>query len=862
MAAYVKLSAKAASTTNSATREILEIPFRKSHSVDLSSAIRSYISKHYDQSPSTFADDLRAVDQLREEAINVREPHSSGVNKLQRYIAQLQYLSGKFPIDIGVEFPWYPAIGYNTQNPILQNNLRYELANILFNLAALYTQLAFSLNRTTPEGLKQAAGYGMYAAGTFAYLRTDIIPDMRGTPPEDMDAATLESLEQLCLAQAQEAYWLKAVKDGMRDGTVAKLAAKVSDYYNAAGDLAIKSDAVSTEWIHHLQAKHHHFAAAAQYRMSRDCLEKRKYGEEVARLRDSIKCVDEALKEQRWVNRTVQGDLQGLKQRVTEELKRAEKDNDVIYLLPVPSKSELEILPRANMVSAKAPKEVSDGISMLGPKQPFGNPLFEKLVPYAVHQAASIYADRRDRLVNQSIIADIDAMTDQIRDTLQSLNLPGSLQALEKPLGLPPSLVSKAEELRQHDALSRLKQSVDDTHRIKTNDLSVYQEGLSLLAAERQEDEAARERFGTERWTRPPSRIALAKLYQQSTELQNYLNSAASSDNLVQGKIRDHEHILRIMQGSDHDIEAYVPSSRNVTLSHELESAAANLRTILNETSRLENRRKRKIEALKSKASNDDINAALLAEAARIEREYPMQPISAAQFEPLFESRLEEYESDRKSSLAEQEEQDELLSRLRDANTAFLAARQREASSSSGTVKARERALQELDNAYLKYKEIVNNLDTGRKFYNDLAGHVNRFRDSTQKQVAARRVEKSEMEQELISGDVGRLKLEETRRELRSERARQQAADGSAITKQKQEEPMPAPKPTHPASTAGVANTRSPLPVPIGVQNGPVVGGGGNVAGGVWTPDMGIRFGGSGPPGAGSAGYPQPRRPG
>ena len=28
-------------------------------------------------------------------------------------------------------------------------------------------------------------------------------------------------------------------------------------------------------------------------------------------------------------------------------------------------------------------------------------------------------------------------MTDKVRDLLQSLNLPGSLQALEKPLGIP-----------------------------------------------------------------------------------------------------------------------------------------------------------------------------------------------------------------------------------------------------------------------------------------------------------------------------------------------------------------------------------------------------------------------------------------
>lgn len=773
--------------------------------------------------------------------------------RLQRYAAQLQYLSGKFPIDIGVEFPWYPAIGYNIGKAVLQNNVRYELANILFNLAALYSQLAFAGNRTTSDGLKLAANQARDAAGIFSFLRTDIIPDMRGTPPEDMDSPTLESLEKLCLAQAQESFWQKAVKDGMRDGTIARLSAQVSDYYSQAGDLAIKSDAVSTEWIHHFQAKHHHFAAAAQFRQSRDCLEKRQYGEEVARLRDSVFCVNEALKEQRWINRTVLGDLQGLKTRVAEELKRAEKDNDIIYLLPVPPKSELKILDRANMVTPKPPKEVVDGISMLGPNQVFGNPLFEKLVPYAVHQAASIYADRRDRLLNQSIIADLEAMNGQIRDVLQSLNLPGSLQALEKPLGLPPSLISKAEELRQQDALYRIKRSMEDTTKLKTNDLAIYQDGIALLESERNEDERARGKFGTNRWTRPPSSEALAKLVQQSVDLQNYLNSAGSSDSLVQTKIRESEHILRILTGTNRDLEHYVPSSRNVHMSPAIETAASNLRNALNNLSRLESKRKRKVEALRTKAKDDDVNSALLVEAARLEREYPMQPISAAQFETLFETRLETYEVDREDVVAEQEEQDRLIARVKEANKTFLAARQADASSTSGPVKAREQALQELENGYVKYKEIISNLETGRKFYNDLASHVSRFRDQCQKQVASRRMEKSEMEAELVSGDVGRLKLEETRRELRSEKARQAKSKENVEPGAGKDDPLTAPVPTKPgpgpvsAVSAAVGSTVSSTP---GIN-----------AGGIWTPDMGIRFGGGGGQVNGSAGYPQPRRP-
>lgn len=731
--------------------------------------------------------------------------------------------------------------------------------------------MAFNNNRTTPEGLKLAAQYEVAAAGIFCFLRTEIVPEMRSTPPQDMDDATLQCLEKLCLAQAQECFWNKAVKDQMKDGTIARLAACVSDYYVDAASFGRKSDAVSTEWIHHMTAKHHHFAAAAQFRQSVDCLEKRKYGEEVARLRDSIKCADEGLKEESWINRVVLGDLNGLKQRVTAELKRAERDNDVIYLLPVPPKSELKILDRANMVAPKPPKEVTDGIAMLGANGPFGRPLFAKLVPYAVHQAGTVYAERRDRIVNQTI-ADLEAMTSKLRELLTSLNLPGSLQALEKPLGLPPSLMSKAEELRQQDAIYRLKRSAEDTTRIKTNDLAIYQDGSELLDTEKAEDDRCRSKYGTERWNRPPSDQALAKYYKTATDLQGYLNSAGSSDNLIQTKIRENESILRLLTGPDRELERYVPSSRKLSMTPAIEKSSSRLRAVLNDVSRLESKRRRRVEEIRSTAKSDDISTALHSEAARLEREYPMQPVSASQFEHLFDERLEIYETERDNLSSEQEEQDQLASRIREANKVFVDARRGE---TEQVTRDRERALQELETGYMRYKEIVNNIEGARKFYNDLANHVTRFRDQVRTAVAQRRQEASELEAEL---GVGGMQLQE-RRELRSQKksektTQQQQQMHTQQQKQNMDgaggvvpDALPAPTPitarpgnAGPPTPAVIANANvgTPQPgmhvgmgmgmgMPGGMINGAGGGGGGSGTGpprnAVWSPDMGIKFG-------------------
>ena len=88
-------------TLTSACSNILFLPFRRTHSVQLSSAIRQYISTKYDQHPDMFVKDMETIDKLRADAVNVVEPHVSGVKKLTAYAAQLVWMGGKFPIDVG-----------------------------------------------------------------------------------------------------------------------------------------------------------------------------------------------------------------------------------------------------------------------------------------------------------------------------------------------------------------------------------------------------------------------------------------------------------------------------------------------------------------------------------------------------------------------------------------------------------------------------------------------------------------------------------------------------------------------------------------------------------------------------------------
>ena len=91
------------------------------------------------------------------------------------------------------------------------------------------------------------------------------------------------------------------------------------------------------------------------------------------------------------------------------------------------------------------------------------------------------------------------------------------------------------------------------------------------------------------------------------------------------------------------------------------------------------------------------------------------------------------------------------------ASREFESQKRRSASAAGGG--EREQALQRLENAYYKYKELVSNVEVGRKFYNDLSRIVGGFRDSARAFVAERRAEARALEDELSMPPLQGLSL-------------------------------------------------------------------------------------------------------
>lgn len=96
--------------------------------------------------------------------------------------------------------------------PSCQRTVAFEKACVLFNIAALYTQLGAKQDRLTAKGLDQAVDNFLRAAGTFTYLHENFT----NAPSMDLAPHMLDMLVQLMLVSRttfassiceREDYW-------------------------------------------------------------------------------------------------------------------------------------------------------------------------------------------------------------------------------------------------------------------------------------------------------------------------------------------------------------------------------------------------------------------------------------------------------------------------------------------------------------------------------------------------------------------------------------------------------------------------------------------------------------------------------
>lgn len=119
---------------------------------------------------------------------------------------------------------------------------------------------------------------------------------------------------------------------------------------------------------------------------------------------------------------------------------------------------------------------------------------------------------------------------------MQALNLPGALQALEQPVGLPPSLLSHIDEIVAEGGVRVLHEMHENVRNLSRQNAAILDEIFEALQQEAEEDDAMRQRF-KDRWNRPTSASLTVTFVEQGRKHRETLETARKSDQIVKSKL-------------------------------------------------------------------------------------------------------------------------------------------------------------------------------------------------------------------------------------------------------------------------------------------------------------------------------------
>ncbi|XP_061819639.1 rhophilin-2-like [Nerophis lumbriciformis] len=247
---------------------LIALGLKETKEVDFSMPFKDYIVLHYNQDGSSFENEIADLMDLRQ-ACRTPSRTEVGVELLAKYFNHLPLMESRFfspTHHSGLFFTWYDSF---TGVPVCQQNLSLEKASILFNIAALYSQMGTRSDRQTWPGLKEAISAFQMSAGILNHLKETFTH----TPSYDMSPAMLAMLIRIMLAQAQECLFEQLALPGVRNEVLTLLrmaqeAAKVSETYDHVHQSMIQTpvkDNVPFFWSTMSQVKTNHYRSMAHY---------------------------------------------------------------------------------------------------------------------------------------------------------------------------------------------------------------------------------------------------------------------------------------------------------------------------------------------------------------------------------------------------------------------------------------------------------------------------------------------------------------------------------------------------------------------------------------------------------------------
>ncbi|XP_043234654.1 rhophilin-2-like, partial [Amphibalanus amphitrite] len=267
---------------DSKLQHIPMIPFglKETNPIDFTDAFKEFIAEHYHEDPEPYIGVIKDFIDTRQ-AMRTPQRSSTGLALLFEYYNQLYFIERRlFPPDrhLGVYLEWYDSL---TGLPSCQRTMAFEKASVLFNIAALHSQLGAKEARTCQKGLDTTIGHYLRAAGIYRY----ILENFSNAPSRDLDPDVLEVLTGLLTAQAGECRLERLLLEEESAELAARLemgreAAQVSEMYRRLGERMTpmsesSEESVPPSWQDLVNIKAVHYSALAHNHLALGLLDHR-----------------------------------------------------------------------------------------------------------------------------------------------------------------------------------------------------------------------------------------------------------------------------------------------------------------------------------------------------------------------------------------------------------------------------------------------------------------------------------------------------------------------------------------------------------------------------------------------------------
>uniref|UniRef100_A0AAG5DH73 Tyrosine-protein phosphatase non-receptor type 23 n=1 Tax=Anopheles atroparvus TaxID=41427 RepID=A0AAG5DH73_ANOAO len=574
-------------------------------------ALKQYIAEYYQEDPASYTKECYQLEQLRGNAIRPTRD-VEGTATIRRYYCQLHSIQNRFLLGGLSEsqqmltFHWKDLYSGAT---LTKTNLKYEMAVVLHNFAALHTQLGAAENRSDPESMKKACTHFQCAAWAYGYVKDNYALLLQG----DLSTELLIYMQALCLAQAQECIMEKSLCDNRKSGIIAKVTAQIISYYNSAlaalltqnGDDGRIQDLVGSkqfkEWRRYVRFKISYLSCILLLYQGQQSEEQQKMGERVALYQASFDKLEEARKESKGLAHIEQVNdaLQFTMDVVEAKRKSAKNENEFIYHEEVPELSAISAVQGANLVNGIA-FNVTDAEAM-------GEDIFHRLVPMKAHESSSLYSEEKATLL-RTVGTKVEDKDTEVESFMSSLNLDaiGQNPTPRNDTRLPQGLVDRCAELQaKPNAISDLVQSMS-TLADTCSDVELTLKEIKHLL---RQDEKQEEHYQAKIGQRSNGGAHIVDLGRELAKYQEAHNKAGESNDTLRKAMGLHVQNLKILSQPLPDIKAQIPVSNEQCD----RPAFDELHTILAKVHQMKVQRTMLYQALRKQITEDDITSQLIA---------------------------------------------------------------------------------------------------------------------------------------------------------------------------------------------------------------------------------------------------------